>query len=152
MQLPRHASQPLLALAILAMLIVPFTVVNAEVATATAKAVQPQSATKDAQKIIVILTEFPHVRHSVSRSSVQERLTELDTFYREVSHGLAWVKADVTEMWYEVSTPLSKLDIQKWFFSKDDMTDFRRKAITAADSDVNYRNYDYVVIVAAGKV
>ncbi len=152
MQLRRRNSQSLLALAILAVLIVPFIVVNARVATATVGAAQPQSATKDAQKITAILIEFPDVRHSVSRSSVQERLTELDTFYREVSYGLAWIKADVTEKWYEVPTPLSKLDIQKWSFNKDDMTDFRRKAITAADPDVNYRNYDYVIIVAAGKV
>ncbi len=152
MKLLRRGSQYPFAIAILTLLIVPFAIADAKVATATTSPAQSQSATKDAQKIVAILVEFPDVKHSVSRSLVQERLTELDTFYREASYGLAWIKADVTEKWYEVPTPLSKYDIQKWSFNNEDMRDFRRKAITAADLDVNYRNYDYVIIVAAGGV
>jgi M6 family metalloprotease-like protein len=79
-------------------------------------------------------------------------LTELDAFFREVSYGLAWIKADVTDRWYEIPIPLSKYDIQKWSFNQADMSDFRRNAITVADPDVNYQNYAYVIIVAAGKV
>jgi len=151
----KHAgrfSQPRFVFIVLALVAASFLFVDAGVAYAEVKAAQPQPVTKDAQKIIAILVEFPDVRHTVSRSVVQDRLSELDTFYREVSYGLAWIKADLTDRWYEVPSALSKWDIQKWSFNNEHMREFRRSAISAADSDVNYRDYDYVVIVAAGGV
>ena len=126
--------------------------VSVRIVSASVTPTQFRSSTRDVQKIIVILVEFPDLKHSVDRSTIQERLTELDVFFREVSYGLAWIKADVTERWYEMPIPLSKYDIQKWAFNQADMSDFRRKAITVADPDVNYQNYAYVIIVAAGKV
>jgi len=126
--------------------------INLRAVSVSVTATQFRSSTGDAQKITAILVEFPDVRHSVDRSKIQERLTELDAFFREVSYGLAWIKAEVTEKWYEVSTPLSRYDIQKWSFNQADMSDFRRNAIAVADPDVNYQNYAYVIIIAAGKV
>jgi len=144
--------QPRLIFLVLVLVAASLLFADAGVACAEVKAAQPQPVTKDAQKIIAVLVEFPDVRHTVGRSVVQNRLSELDVFYREVSYGLAWIKANVTDRWYEVPTALSKWDIQKWAFNNDHMREFRRSAIAAADRDINYRDYDYVVIVAAGKV
>jgi len=152
MKLAGHRGKPCLMLIVLAFVAASFLFVDVGIAYAEVDAAQPQPVTKDAQKIVAILVEFSDVRHTVSRSVVQDRLSELDTFYREASYGLAWIKADVTDRWYEVPTLLSKWDIQKWSFNNEHMGEFRRSAIAAADRDVNYRDYDYVIIVAAGKV
>ena len=152
MKLAGRYGQPRLVFIVLALVSSSFLFVGAGVAVAAVNAAEPQPVTKDAQKIIAILVEFPDVKRTVTRSAIQERLSELDTFYREVSYGLAWIKADVTDQWYELPTSLSKWDIQKWSFNSEHMREFRRSAITAADRDINYRDYDYVIIAAAGRV
>ena len=138
--------------ALLALILALSLVATANVALVSVVSLQARSATRDAQKIIIILAEFQDLKHSVSRNTIQERVTELDTFYREVSYGLAWIKADVTERWYEIPGQISKWDIQKWSYNKEDMRDFRQKAVTVADVDVDYRSYDYVAIVTVGRV
>jgi len=152
MTLPICSLRSLRRHALLALILALFVVATADIRLVSVVSLQSRSATRDAQKIIMILVEFQDLKHSVSRNTIQDRLSELDTFYREVSYGLAWIKADVTERWYEIPGQTSKWDIQKWSYNKEDMKDFRQKAVTVADPDVDYRSYDYVAIVTAGRV
>jgi M6 family metalloprotease-like protein len=112
----------------------------------------PQSVTKGVQQLRAILVEFSDMKHTVAYQTIRDRLRELDDYYREVSYGQAWVAYDVTEKWYEVVSPLGRLDIQKWDYEQGDMTRLRREVIAAADKDVDFRNYEYVLIIAAGRV
>jgi|GEM_PF-4311012 len=107
---------------------------------------------KGAQSLIIILVEFPDMAHKIKRDKVSNIVDEMDRFYREASYGLTWVVYTVTDSWYEVKTPLKKLDIEKWNYDEGDMEIFEREAIAAADKDVNFRDYKYVYLVAAGGV
>ena len=107
---------------------------------------------KGAQSLIIILIEFPDMAHRIRRDKVSSIASEMDRLYREASYGLTWVVYTVTDNWYQVKTPLKKLDVEKWDYDEDDMKIFEREAIAAADKDVNFRNYDYVYLVAAGGV
>lgn len=115
-------------------------------------AIVPLGVATGPQHIIAILVEFPDKTHTISVSVIRSIFDEMDSYYREVSYGLAWIDATVADKWYQVQTPLSKLNIQKWDFNEKDMDKFRREAVKAADNDVNFRDYDFVYIVGAGEV
>lgn len=110
------------------------------------------AASRGNQRIIVLLVEFPDAKHTVSYERIRERLKEVDTFYREASYGQMWITSEVTQKWYQVSTPLNQLDIQEWDYNSNDLHKFETEAIHSCDPDINYRNYDYIAIVAAGGV
>jgi len=113
-----------------------------------------QVVAKGPQRIIVLLAEFPDKNHTTSIETIRNTVfVEVDALYQEVSYGLMWIAGDITDRWYRVQTPLSKLDLQQWTsWQKEDMRTFVREAVAAADNDVDFGNYDFVIIVAAGKV
>lgn len=120
---------------------------------AVAFAGAPLAEAKGPQGVIVVLVEFPDMKHRVTTDRVREIVFEdLDAYYREVSYGLAWITGDVTNKWYQVRTPLKQLDLEKWGYDDEDMETFQREAFEAADVDVNFANYNFVIILAAGGV
>jgi M6 family metalloprotease-like protein len=112
----------------------------------------PLGLAKGSQRIVVVLVEFRDTAHSIDTNRVRDILTIMNDFYSQSSYGLLSLVATVTDRWYQIQTPLSRLDIQKWNYSKNDMDEFRREAINASDIDVDFGDYDYVYVVAAGRV
>lgn len=104
------------------------------------------------QRIVIIPVEFPDRKHQVSIGVFRSIFAMMNNYYREVSYGMVEITGDVLQKWYTVQTPLSKLDIQIEDYDESDMMNFRQEAISAADPDVNYANYDFVYIVVAGEV
>jgi M6 family metalloprotease-like protein len=108
---------------------------------------------KGPQKLIVVLVEFPDKKHSTTIDKVRNTVfKDVDAFFREVSYGLTWIAGDITAKWYQVGTRLSTLDLERWNYKEEDMKKFEREAIRAADNDVDFRNYDFYVLVAPGGV
>lgn len=113
----------------------------------------PLAEAKGEQRVIVILAEFPDRKHRVSADKIRDIVFEdLDGFIREVSYGLAWVAGDITSKWYQVETPLAELNIEVWGGSDQDKKTFRRQAVKAADDEVDFGDYEFFMIVAAGNV
>ena len=111
-----------------------------------------EATTKGEQRLVVILVQFPDVRSTTTPQVIQQRLRELDAYYREASYGQAWVTSRLVEKWYQISASLAQLDIQKWDYDREDMSKLRTESIRIADPEINYRDYDYVMIIAAGRV
>jgi M6 family metalloprotease-like protein len=111
-----------------------------------------RAVTKGAQRVVAILAEFPDRAHVADTDTIRRNFDELSSFYKEASYGLAWIEWTITDRWYQVQTPLSKLDIEQWNYKQTDMDKFEREAVWAADGRVDFRNYDYVYIIAAGGV
>jgi len=117
------------------------------------QAFKTRTAAKGPQRVIVVLVEFPDKKHSTSGETIgQIVFGDLNDFYREVSYGLMSITGDMTNRWYQTRTPLSKLDLEEWAFNSKDMKTFEREAIEAAGQDLDYREYDFVILVAAGRV
>jgi len=110
-----------------------------------------KTAVTGSQSVVVILVEFPDQIHNITTSKVRSIMSDLDRFYREESYGLTSIIATVIDRWYHIPTPLSSLDIQKWKSNGDDVNKFDHEAVNAA-VDVQFQNYEYVLIVAAGNV
>lgn len=120
---------------------------------ASSSALDAKAVAQGPQSLIVVLVEFPDKKHTVSTESLRRIIfRELNDYYQEVSYGQVSISGDIAEKWYVTQTPLAKLDIQQWNYDDGNMDTFEKEAVRAADGDVNFRNYDFVVFVAAGRV
>ena len=106
--------------------------------------------------VIALLVEFKNLNHTLSREEVKDKVIgKVSEYYREASNGLAWVVGDVAG-WYKLSQTVSYYGrdgrmvddpnfdgvIDSWWLIRD--------AVAAADPDVDFAQYDYVVVVHAG--
>ncbi len=106
--------------------------------------------------VIVILVEFDNLAHTVSREEIHDTyVAKLNDYYREASYGQVWI-AGTTIGWYNLNHTLSYYGrdgrmvddpnndggIDSWWLIRD--------AIAAADPDVDFRDYDQIIVAHAG--
>lgn len=117
------------------------------------QAFKTRNAAEGPQKVIVVLVEFPDRKHWASTETISQIVFgDLNDFYREVSYGLMSITGVITGKWYQTPTPLSKLNLEEWNYNSKDMKTFEREAFEAAGQDLDYREYNFVILVAAGHV
>ena len=145
----RLAAALLLYLAVCALV----TISAIEPTLAYLQAFKTRTVAKGPQRVIVVLVEFPDRRHSTSIETIRQIVFgDLNDFYREVSYGLLSITGNITNKWYKTRTSLSKLNLEKWTYDANDMKAFESEAIQAAGEDLNYREHNFVISVAAGYV
>ena len=129
------------------------TVSTIEFTFSSLQAFKTRNAAEGPQRVIVVLVEFPDKKHWTSTETISQIVFgDLNNFYREVSYGLMSITGEITGKWYQTRTPISKLDLEEWTYNSKDMKTFEREAIEAAGQDLDYREYNFVILVAAGHV
>ena len=96
--------------------------------------------------IIVIPVAFKNLEGSVSLETIERRVfVELNDYFQQVSYGRLKVTGDVAPGWYRLSKPVEWYGegVERWESLVYD-------AVRAADHDVNYRDYSFIMIVHAG--
>ena len=106
-------------------------------------------------KGIVVLVQFPDVRHQVDRNIVQARFSrQLNAYVREMSYNQVSLQVDVTRTWYTLPDPVGRyrissrnLEVDKSRISKliDD-------ALRAADAEVDFKDYAFVVVFMGARL
>lgn len=107
-----------------------------------------QNASQDIN-VIVILAEFSDARHTVSREIIKQQVfTEMRDYYLEASYGKVSIKGDIIQDWIALPTKFSSYGNMLGFSG---MNDSRFKlafdVVKAADSEVDYKKYNQVIIV-----
>ncbi|MGC8961873.1 MAG: M6 family metalloprotease domain-containing protein, partial [Candidatus Bathyarchaeia archaeon] len=106
-------------------------------------------------KVVFIAVCFRDLNYSLSISEVRSFVDKMDRYYREVSHGQAWLDADIVG-WYRLDKSLSYYgrdgqmvddpnfdgSIDSWWLLRD--------AVAVADPYVNFTRYDKLVVIHAG--
>jgi hypothetical protein len=69
-----------------------------------------------------------------------------------VSYGLLSITGNITNKWYQTRTPLSELNLEELTYDTKDMKTFESEAIAVAGEDLNHREYNLVILVAAENV
>lgn len=115
------------------------------VAIPTEAGTEQRRAVTGPQRTIVILIEFPDVKHSTPPEIIHARLfTELDQWIREVSYGKAWLEGNTTE-WITLPKPFSHyFPNYPYRISLGGVVD---DGLIAADPFVNYADYKYVLLI-----
>lgn len=100
--------------------------------------------------IILLLVEFPDVKHTQSPQQMYDKIfPTLNRYYTESSYNLTWVNGQVTPEWKALQKPSTYYDISTITGSgwqKGRTIEFIADAIHAWDDEVDYRKYDYVFV------
>ena len=99
--------------------------------------------------VIVILAEFSDVKHTVSREVIKEQVfTEVRDYYLEASYGKVSIAGDMTRDWIVLPTQFSSYgNLLKFCGINDSRFKLAFDVIRAADSEVDFKKYDQVIIV-----
>jgi len=107
------------------------------------------------EKGIVILVDFPDAKGEVNRSFVQIRFSRhLDSYVREMSYDRVSLAVDVTEKWYTMPASVKQYAISPRNLEVD-RSRVRKlidDALNAADKDLDFSKYSFVVIFMGATV
>jgi M6 family metalloprotease-like protein len=98
--------------------------------------------------VATILINFPDKTNTKTRAEIHTLVfTEVNEYWKEVSRGKISLKGTTTSKWYTVQSTMAS--------HAADWSAFKRlaligEAITAADSEVNFKDCGYIIIVHAG--
>ena len=106
------------------------------------------------QRIILLLVEFPDVKHTTTPDQMyQNVLLKLNQYYTEVSYNQTWIVGTVTPSWKMLQNKSTYYDLAQVTgsgFRNGRDIQFLKDAILAWDNEVDYSRYDYVFVAGAG--
>jgi immune inhibitor A len=98
---------------------------------------------------LIILVEFPDVRHKVPRAYAGKRFfRELDDYVGEMSYGKRCFSGDITDTWVMMPRPISEYGIssRNLEVDKSRVRGLIEDAVNAVDGKVDFSRYDAVVL------
>jgi len=106
------------------------------------------------QKTIIILVEFSDTRHtSDSREIARTIFDEMSLYFRDQSNNLTWFVGNTTSKWYQLPGPIDtyavwphRLGPIHWERAEP----FILQSLRLADPEVDFRDYQRIVIVHSG--
>ncbi len=116
---------------------------------------EPDNNVQFVKKGIVILTAFPGIKPQVGRNHVQHRFSQqLDAYVREMSYGKVALSVDITRNWVTLPHPVGDYAISSRNLEVDDsrLSKLIRDALAAADEEVDFSEYDFVVLYLAAQL
>jgi M6 family metalloprotease-like protein len=118
-------------------------------------AMPPALAAETVHKGIVVLVQFPDVRHQIDRSMVQARFSRhLNAYVREMSYNQVSLQVDVTRTWYTLPEPVSRYRIssRNLGVDKSRVSQLIDDALRAADAEVDFEDYAFAVVFMGARV
>jgi M6 family metalloprotease-like protein len=104
--------------------------------------------------IILLLVEFPDVKHSLTPEQLQgDVFNTLNKYYTEVSYNQTWITGAVTPEWKMLPQPATYYDLATVTTSgwgKGRAEEIIQDAIKVWDGQVHFKQYDDVFIATAG--
>lgn len=107
------------------------------------------------EKGIILLVEFPDVKHDVTKNFVTERFFDrLNRYIQEMSYGKVSIGGQVTEKWHRMPDPVSQYRISSRNLEVD-KSRVRRlidDTLDAVNSDVDFSKYSFSAIFMGAKL
>ncbi len=107
------------------------------------------------EKGIIILVEFPDVKHDVDRHRVQVRFSQqLNNYVREMSYNKVSLEIDVTKKWYKIPDSISqyKISPRNLEVDKSRVRKLIDDALDAVDKEVDFSKYSFTAIFIGAKL
>lgn len=107
------------------------------------------------EKGVIILVEFPDVRHEVKRNFVQERFSRgLNHYIKEMSYNKVSLEIDVTKKWYKMPDSIShyKISPRNLEVDKSRVRKLIDDALTTVDKEVDFSKYSFTAIFMGARV
>ena len=104
---------------------------------------------------IILLVEFPDVKHDLSRNFVTERFfSRLNSYVQEMSYGKISIGGQVTEKWHRMPDSVSQYRIssRNLEVDKSRVRKLIDDSLEAVDRDVDFSKYSFSVIFMGAKL
>jgi hypothetical protein len=104
---------------------------------------------------LIILVEFPDVKHSIDRQFPQKRFFQhLNRYVKEMSYNKIDIGGDITEKWYTMPYPISRYKIspRNLEVDKSKIRNLINDTLDTVDKDVFFSNYSFVAIFLGAKM
>jgi M6 family metalloprotease-like protein len=114
-----------------------------------------QASAVGVEKGIVVLVEFPDVKHTVDRRAVQNRFAlQLNNYVKEMSYNRVSLEVDVTRQWYKMPDSISRYRISSRNLEVDRsrVRQLIDDALRAADDEVDFSKYSFAAIYMGAQV
>jgi len=98
---------------------------------------------------LIILTEFPDIKHEVKRSFVQQQFFgQLNDYVQQMSYQKVCIGGEVTERWYRMPYPVShyKISPRNLEVDRSRVSNLIRDVLTAVDQEVHLSKYSFAAI------
>jgi immune inhibitor A len=118
----------------------------------------PQQSAESGCKVrrgLIILVEFPDVRHNVSPRYPQKRFfQEMNEYVREMSYGQVCIGGDVTPKWIRMPRSISqyKISSRNLEVDKSRIHLLIQDAIDAVDPEVRFARYSFAAIFMGARI
>jgi immune inhibitor A len=107
------------------------------------------------EKGMILLIEFPDVKHDVTRKFVTERFFDrLNRYVQEMSYGRVWIGGQVTEKWYRMPDSVSQYRIssRNLEVDKSRIRKLIDDSLNAVDRDVDFSQYSFTAIFMGARL
>jgi M6 family metalloprotease-like protein len=107
------------------------------------------------QRGLVILVEFPDVRHDINPRYAQKRFfQEMNEYVQEMSYGRVCIDGDITAKWNRMPRSISqyKISPRNLEVDKSRINLLIRDAIDAVDPEVKFARYSFAVIFMGARM
>jgi len=107
------------------------------------------------EKGIIVLVEFPDVKHDVTRNFVTERFFDrLNRYVQEMSYGKVSIGGQVTEKWYRMPDSVSQYRIssRNLEVDKSRIRKLIDDSLNAVDRDVDFSQYSFTAIFMGARL
>ena len=104
---------------------------------------------------IILLVEFPDVKHDVSRRFVTGRFFgRLNSYVKEMSYGKVSIGGQVTERWYRMPDSVSqyKISSRNLEVDKSRIRKLIDDSLDAVDRDVDFSKYSFSVVFMGARL
>jgi immune inhibitor A len=111
--------------------------------------------TGDVEKGIILLIEFPDVKHDVTRNFVTERFFDrLNRYVQEMSYGKVSIGGQATEKWYRMPDSVSQYRIssRNLEVDKSRVRKLIDDALNAVDHNIDFSQYSFTAIFMGAKL
>lgn len=106
-------------------------------------------------KGIIILVQFPDVKHDVNKNLVQVRFSQhLNSYVKEMSYNKVSLEIDLTRRWYTMPNSISQYRIssRNLEVDKSRVRKLIDDALAAADQEVDFSKYSFSVILMGARL
>jgi M6 family metalloprotease-like protein len=101
--------------------------------------------------VAVVLVNFPDKANVKTRAEINALVfTQVNEYWKEVSYGKISLKGTTTSKWYTLQSTYSYYGQDPDERSTSRRLSFVNEAVSAADGELNYKEYGYIIVVHAG--
>lgn len=112
-------------------------------------------AAEKVERGIVLLVQFPDVRHELDRSFIQKRFSQhLNNYVRQMSYNRVSLRIDLTKEWYTMPKSIKhyRISSRNLEVDKSRVKKLIDDALAAADKEVDFSKYSFVAILMGAKM